>query len=153
VPSGLYGITTAQDVVADYRLKMNVGLDPLGGLATFWRPWLTPALVEYCEGSVVVNLLPGEHASAIKMESLADVSHVIDVRFLALGDSVVAGHEAKAVKGILARQILLEGVTALENFSWQGWRAKLEDGQRLRFLRPGRHVVTVAFEDTVNSFS
>jgi hypothetical protein len=151
VPSGLYGVTTAQDAVADYRLKMNVGLGPTGGLATFWRPWLTPTLATHCAGAAVVNLLPGEHASAIKMESLAKVSHVIDVRFLSLGEDVVAGHEAKAVKGVLARQILLEGVRALETFSWQGWRTRLEDDQRWRLTRPGRHVVTVVFGGDADS--
>jgi len=50
VPSGLLGVTTAQDPVCDYRLKMNVSLFPLGGLATFWRPRITPALPNISAG-------------------------------------------------------------------------------------------------------
>jgi uncharacterized protein len=153
VPSGLYGVTTAQDSIADYRLKMNAVLHPLGGLAAFWRPWLTSALTHHCAGSLVVNLLPGEHATGIKMDVLSEVSRVIDVRFLALGESVVAGHEAKAVKGVLARQIVLEGVPALESFSWMGWRTRLDEDQRLRVSRPGSQVVTVVFEGAGESFS
>ena len=41
VPSGLYGLTTAADPVADYRLKLLVSLGRLGRLSTFWRPFVT----------------------------------------------------------------------------------------------------------------
>ena len=30
VPSGLYGVTTAQDHIGDYRMKMNAVLAPVG---------------------------------------------------------------------------------------------------------------------------
>ena len=33
------------------------------------------------------------------------------------------GHDAKAVKGILARTLLLEGLDSLSTFEWQGWRS------------------------------
>jgi cytoplasmic iron level regulating protein YaaA (DUF328/UPF0246 family) len=146
VPSGLYGVTTANDVVADYRLKMNVGFTPIGGLATFWRPWLTSALADYCAGATVVNLLPGEHASAIKMAALAKVCGVVEVRFVSAGENAVAGHEAKSVKGVLARQLLLEGMGVLESFSWQGWSTKFEEGRQALSLRSGGQEVTVTFE-------
>ena len=144
VPSGLYGVTTAHDAVADYRLKMNVSLTPIGGLAKFWRPRLTPVLAGFCAGATVINLLPGEHATAIKMDELSAVCHVLDVRFVSSGRDVLAGHEAKAVKGVLARQLLLEGVGAFDAFSWQGWRSD-HGHRRPRSLRTGREEVTVTF--------
>jgi hypothetical protein len=44
------------------------------------------------------------------------------------GEEVVAGHEAKAVKGILARQLLDQGLGALDTFDWQGWRTDVDAG-------------------------
>ena len=153
VPSGLYGVTTAHDSVCDYRLKMSVVLAPIGGLTKFWRPWLTPTLVNHCAGATVVNLLPREHSSAIKMDELHKVCGVVEVRFVSAGEGVVAGHEAKAVKGILARQLLLEGVGALESFSWRGWSTKLNGGRQMRFLRTGSQEVTVTFDGVVEPTS
>jgi cytoplasmic iron level regulating protein YaaA (DUF328/UPF0246 family) len=150
VPSGFYGVTTAHDAVADYRLKMNAVLVSIGGLATFWRPWLTAALVNYCQGATLVNLLPGEHASSIKMDELRKVCNVVDVRFVSAGESVVAGHEAKAVKGILARQLLLEGLGAFESFSWRGWRTNVEDHQSQSPCAGGQEV-TVTFEGNADA--
>ena len=67
VPSALYGLTTAADPVADYRLKLLVvARDALGRLSTFWRPSLTPALAARARGRVVVDLLPAEHAHAAR---------------------------------------------------------------------------------------
>jgi len=135
VPSGLYGVTTAQDHIGDYRMKMNVVLAPLGGLATFWRPRLTPTLVKHLEGATVVNLLPKEHGTAIDFAELGKTCHVITIRFVVEGEVVVAGHEAKAVKGILARQLLSDGLGALDIFDWQGWRSD-------HVARPRRTVAT-----------
>ncbi len=143
VPSGLYGVTTAQDHIGDYRMKMNVVLVPLGGLATFWRPRLTPTLVTHLEGANVVNLLPQEHASAIDFVELAKTCHVITIRFVVEGEMVVAGHEAKAVKGILARQLLLKGLGALDGFEWQGWRSD-HDARRHRMVSTRGRATEVA---------
>lgn len=147
VPSGLYGVTTAQDVVGDYRLKMNVALAPFGGLATFWRPWVTPVLAQHCAGATVVNLLPGEHASAINMEALNETCKIVVIRFVAEGGVVVAGHEAKAVKGVVARQLSLDGLSVLETFNWRGWRTKrtLRDG-RVLAPRARFQEIVIAFE-------
>lgn len=128
VPSGLYGLTSAQDPIGDYRMKMNVVLAPLGGLATYWRPRVTPVLISHVAGSVVVNLLPSEHATALDLTQLSSSCHLVTVRFVVEGEEVVAGHEAKAVKGILARQLLDQGLGALDAFDWHGWRTDADAG-------------------------
>ncbi len=143
VPSGLYGVTTAQDHIGDYRMKMNVVLAPMGGLATFWRPRLTPTLVEHLKGAIVVNLLPKEHGAAIDFAEIGKTCHVITIRFVVEGEVVVAGHEAKAVKGILARQLLSEGLDALDAFDWQGWRSD-QDGRGHRMVATRGRATEVA---------
>jgi hypothetical protein len=124
VPSGLYGITTAQDPIGDYRLKMNVALAPLGNLAAYWRPLLAPALAKYVRGATVVDLLPKEHESALDFEMLQATCRVARVAFVGADGAAAVGHGAKAVKGVLARQVLLAGLDVLDSFNWEGWRAE-----------------------------
>jgi cytoplasmic iron level regulating protein YaaA (DUF328/UPF0246 family) len=129
IPSSLYGVTTAEDRIADFRLKMNVGVAPLGTMATFWKPRVTPVLAAHAKRSTIVNLLPLEHEAAIDMKELTRVRRVVRVQFIDGVGGTTVGHDAKAVKGVLARTLLLEGVGALARFEWQGWRAiSIEDG-------------------------
>ena len=67
VPSALYGMTTAADPVADYRLKILVALGGLGRLSTYWRPAVTAALAARARGRVVIDLLPAEHEHALDL--------------------------------------------------------------------------------------
>jgi uncharacterized protein len=123
IPSSLYGITTAEDRIADFRLKMNIGVPPLGTMSTFWRTKVTPALAAHAKRSTIVNLLPLEHEAAINLSELARVRRVIRVQFIDGVGGTTVGHDAKAVKGILARTLLVEGLEALSTFEWQGWRS------------------------------
>jgi cytoplasmic iron level regulating protein YaaA (DUF328/UPF0246 family) len=121
VPSGLYGLLTSEDPIADYRLKMNVRLKPLPSLASFWRPLLTSILEEGTKNTTLVNLLPQEHAASIDFHSLAERHRVIHVHFVAGDEKRAVGHDAKAVKGIVARHILTRGLESIEELRWQGW--------------------------------
>jgi cytoplasmic iron level regulating protein YaaA (DUF328/UPF0246 family) len=127
VPSGVYGITTANDLIGDYRLKMNVSLNPLGLVSAYWRPRITPVLSRRLDGQVVVSLLPKEHEAAIDLEALSARCDVITVGFRDRGGARAVGHDAKAVKGVLARRILDDGVEALEGFEWEGWSSTRHD--------------------------
>ena len=128
IPSSLYGVTTGEDRIADFRLKMNVGVSPLGTMATFWKPHVTSVLAAHSKRSTIVNLLPGEHEAAIDVRELTRTRHVVSVHFINGVGGTTVGHDAKAVKGILARTLLLEGLDALSTFEWQGWRSVPVDG-------------------------
>ena len=65
VVSGLWGAAALADPIPDYRLKMSARLDPLGRMATWWRPHLTAALADRLAGRVVWDLLPAEHAGGV----------------------------------------------------------------------------------------
>jgi uncharacterized protein len=111
VVSGLLGLAGFDDPVPDYRLKMGANLAPLGVLARWWRPALTAALDDETAGRVVVDLLPKEHAGAWQPAGRpvpARRPKHLRVRFVG-GDGLVAGHDAKAAKGLLARHLLIEG--------------------------------------------
>jgi cytoplasmic iron level regulating protein YaaA (DUF328/UPF0246 family) len=123
VPSSLYGITTAEDRIADFRLKMNVGVAPLGTMSTYWKPKVTPVLAAHAKRSIIVNLLPLEHESALDVAELSRTRRVVRVQFIDGEGGTTVGHDAKAVKGILARTLLIGGLDSLFNFEWQGWRS------------------------------
>ena len=120
VPSGVYGLSSGEDPVADHRLKMDVRLGTLGPLASFWRPFVTRAVREHVGAVELVNLLPREHALSIETSELP----IIEVAFVAHDGRGAAGHGAKAVKGIFARRLLLEGMATLDTFRWEGWRVR-----------------------------
>jgi cytoplasmic iron level regulating protein YaaA (DUF328/UPF0246 family) len=128
VPSGLYGLTTGADFVADYRLKMDVGLSPLGNIATHWRPSLSSALASYVDGATLVNLLPAQHATAIDFRAVGANCRVVHVDFVQASGAGAAGHAAKAVKGVLTRRLVEQGLASLESFEWEGWRSQERDG-------------------------
>jgi len=129
IPSGLYGVTTAEDMIADYRLKMNISLAEIGNVAKFWQPSLTKCLRAHLLGSVVLNLLPKEHGRAIDLQSLSEVARVVTVEFVGANGTQAAGHDAKAVKGVVARVLLANGLDGLVGFRWNGWKAKEKSGQ------------------------
>ena len=135
VPSGLSGMTTAADPVADYRLKMLVSLGALGRLSTFWLPEVTAAIARRAQGRVVVDLLPAEHAHAVDMAALACSTRVIRAQFISADGRRAVGHEAKSAKGRLARTVLEGGLEALGTFRFEGWRATLE-GDVLSVVAP-----------------
>ena len=136
VPSGLYGLTTAADPIADYRLGMDVSLPPLGNLAAYWRPHLTAVMSDHVRRSTVVNLLPGQYANGIDLGALSEHCRVVDVAFVSADGSGVAGHDAKAVKGVVARRLVRQGLSCLEDFEWNGWHSEHVDGTvRLRAPR------------------
>lgn len=136
VPSGLYGITSAVDPVADYRLKLLVSLGRLGRLSTFWRPHVTAALAERARGRVVFDLLPAEHVHAFDLRALAGVARVVRVRFVTADGTRAVGHEAKSAKGHLARVLLDEGLGGIPGFASGGWRARME-GDVVTVASPG----------------
>jgi cytoplasmic iron level regulating protein YaaA (DUF328/UPF0246 family) len=75
----------------------------------------------------VVDLLPAEHAHAVDLAALAEVSRVVRVRFVAADGSRAVGHEAKSAKGRLARALLDEGLDGATRFTSEGWRATVAD--------------------------
>lgn len=122
VPSALYGLTTAVDHIADYRLTFKVSLPGIGNLSRFWSPALTRALSQRATSATIIDLLPSEHSAALDFDSLMARHHVVRISFHKSGGNGAAGHGAKSVKGLLARHILTRGLDHLERFETPRWR-------------------------------
>ncbi len=120
IPSGVYGLTRGTDPVADYRLTMKVSLIGLGSVSKFWRAALSPVLEDVTDAGVV-SFLPREHAAVLGPD-LGRARRLVTVSFVRHDGEGVAGHDAKAVKGVVARHVLHEGVESIEGFRWRGWR-------------------------------
>jgi hypothetical protein len=86
-----------------------------------------------------VNLLPREHEAAIEIEALRDEGRLQTVRFMQANGYGAAGHDAKAVKGIVARALLRHGLSALEGFTWEGWTSMCDEGE-WRIVAPATRV-------------
>lgn len=121
IPSALYGLNCGTDEVAEYRLTMKVRLGDLGPLSAFWRPHLVRAL-DLVGRATIVNLLPKEHAAAIGDASDL-TARMVTVGFVRHDGEGVAGHDAKAAKGVVGRLVVTQGLAALDGFRWRGWRA------------------------------
>lgn len=104
VVSGLLGLVALDDPTPEYRLKIGATLGPLGKLSTWWRPTIGTALTTWSTDRFVVDLLPIEHRAACSSATM----HGVSVRFVDRG-GIVAGHDAKAAKGRLARHLLVSG--------------------------------------------
>lgn len=103
VVSALTGLSALTDPLPDHRLKLSVGLAPLGKLSTFWREPLSATLNRSLRRRLVIDLLPQEHAAAWAPDPvLYDLRRV---RF-AGHDGRTVGHTAKAAKGRFARALL-----------------------------------------------
>jgi uncharacterized protein len=111
VVSGLLGLARGDDPVPDYRLKMGANLAPLGRLATWWRETLTAELRRLGRNRCIVDLLPQEHRAAVDLVGCEGVSVTLADR-----SGKPGGHFAKAAKGELARAILVDGLTALDEW-------------------------------------
>lgn len=103
VPSALTGLARADDPVPEYKLKMGSSIAPVGKLSRFWRDAVTGELARLAGGTVVVDLLPQEHAAAFDWSR---VDNVVHLDLVSRNGGTVGGHNAKAAKGLLARHIL-----------------------------------------------
>ena len=104
VLSGLLGLVGFDDQIPDYKLKIGASFAPIGKLSTGWREPLSKALNDRLAGHHVIDLLPYEHRAAWTPtpDAYASLSSVTFVE----KSGKVAGHDAKAAKGLLARHVL-----------------------------------------------
>ena len=121
IVSGLLGLSALDDPTPEYRLKMGVTLAPFGKLSTWWRPTVGEALSAWADRRFVVDLLPNEHRAACSTARVRGVSVTFIDR-----TGTVAGHDAKAAKGRLARHLLTSGGHPLDALnSWNDARFDL----------------------------
>lgn len=95
--SGLFGATTAEDLIPSYRLSINVSLPITGALKSFWRHRLERA--DFLNDDVVVDMRSGAYQvwdpRGIWWDTKVTDSH-----------GKVVTHMAKRYRGLLTRALL-----------------------------------------------
>lgn len=102
--NGLLGASALSDPMPDHRLGPADRQEPMGRLASWWKPRLTPVLADHLKGAIVWDLLPGEHSAAWDPAAV-DTYRRITVRFVNV-DGKTVSHWNKLLKGALVRHIV-----------------------------------------------
>lgn len=137
VPSALLGLATGVDPVPDHRLKFSVSLPGTGRLDRWWRPEVTAALAALPRGALLIDLLPNEHRAAVDFDDRAlRRRHPIVRVDLTDARGAAAGHDAKAAKGRLARNLLVHGLDGIDRWNDDG-RAEVTSDDGVLAVRLG----------------
>lgn len=112
--SGLFGLLRPDDLIPNYRLRMDAVLPEIGKLTQFWRPLLSPLLNRTLEGRFVWNLLPGIHQEA--WEDGHAYEEMVQVKFFVEegGERKAVTHGVKPLRGQLVNYIARESAESLE---------------------------------------
>ncbi len=112
--SGLFGLLRPDDLIPNYRLRMDAVLPGVGKVSHYWRPHLSKVLNEQLEGAFVWNLLPGVHQEA--WEDAHTYAEMVMVKFFIEKDGVrkAVSHGVKPLRGRLVNFIVRETLEDLE---------------------------------------
>ena len=112
--SGLFGLLRPDDLIPNYRLRMDATLPGIGKLAKYWRPILSPVLNRTLQGRFVWNLLSGAHQEA--WEDTHTYAQMVQVRFVEEkgGERKAVSHGVKPLRGQLVNFIVRETAESLE---------------------------------------
>lgn len=112
--SGLWGLLRADDLIPEYRLRMDASVPEIGPVSAYWRPRLSPVLNEAVAGRLVWNLLPAAHREAW------DDAHTYEaqahVRFVEMvnGERRNVSHGVKPLRGSLVAHLVREAAERLD---------------------------------------
>ncbi|MEL6771172.1 MAG: peroxide stress protein YaaA [Bacteroidota bacterium] len=126
--SGLFGILRPDDLIPEYKLKMDASVDEIGRVSSFWKPILSPALNEALAGKFVWNLLPGVHQAA--WDDDGSYRAMVQVKFYRQdesGERKAVTHGVKELRGALVGFIVQDVTDSIEGLA--DWEAP--DGYEL----------------------
>jgi uncharacterized protein len=106
IASALWGFVRPEDRIPYYRLPPSTKLDGIGPLAAWWRPALAVAMPDQ-PGETIVDMRSGAYVGAWKPKHAT----LLSVRAFReeKGKRKAVSHMAKAVRGDVARALLLAG--------------------------------------------
>ncbi|MEM0963713.1 MAG: YaaA family protein [Bacteroidota bacterium] len=120
--SGLFGLLRPDDLIPNYRLKMDAKVGDLGRASTYWREPLSSALNALVTGHAVWNLLPSAHEAA--WEDAETYARMIRVKFYReddAGERTAVSHGVKELRGALVAYIVNETADSVE--ALEDWEA------------------------------
>jgi hypothetical protein len=114
VLSGLFGLLRPDDLIPNYRLRMDAVVPGIGKVSQFWRPHVSRALNRTLGDRLVWNMLPGSHEEAWDNE--VTYATMVRVRFLRFQDGEMkpVTHGVKPLRGRLVNFIVRETLEDVE---------------------------------------
>lgn len=118
--SGLYGVLRALDLMQAYRLEMGTALKTNAGknLYEFWGTAITEQLNQYLKAAkseVLVNLASNEYFKAVQPNALHATIITPVFKDYQKGTYKTVGLFAKRARGMMARYIIKNRITGVEN--------------------------------------
>ncbi len=115
--SGLFGVLRPDDLIPNYKLKMDTSVPGIGKVSSYWKPKVSPLLNETLADRFVWNLLPGIHQDA--WDDAGTYREMITVRFFdeKKGKRTAVTHNVKPLRGRLVNYIVSESAEDLEAFA------------------------------------
>ncbi len=118
--SGLFGLLRPDDLIPNYKLKIDASLPELGKVSKYWRPFLSPLLNETLKDNVVWNLLPQAHRDAWEDEQT--YAKMVEVHFYDVVDGEYKSltHGVKPLRGQLVNFLVREMIENIEGvMEWE----------------------------------
>ena len=112
--SGLFGLLRPDDLIPNYKLKMDASLPEIGRVLSYWKPALSKVLNARLKDKLVWNLLPGTHLDAWDDDHSYEA--MVDVKFLKMQDGELkpVTHGVKPLRGALVNFIVRETLEEVE---------------------------------------
>jgi cytoplasmic iron level regulating protein YaaA (DUF328/UPF0246 family) len=119
--SGMFGLLRPDDLIPNYRLKMDASVTGVGKVSSYWRPVLSDRLNTLLKGQVVWNLLPGAHEAAWDdAETYARMFRVKFYKEAESGERKAVSHGVKELRGALVHHIVIELPETIEDLDeWE----------------------------------
>ena len=110
ITSSVFGLVRLGDPIPAYRLSGTVTLPGIGGVASYWRDRLDPAVRAAAGSGLVVDLRSSTYAGFWRPHpDLARKVATVRVLHEVNGRRQVVSHFNKATKGRLVRDLLVDG--------------------------------------------
>ena len=114
--SGLFGLLRPDDLIPNYRLKMDARVGDLGKASAYWRESLSATLNELLTGQAVWNLLPASHEAA--WDDTETYARMIRLKFYRQdesGERTPVTHGIKQLRGSLVAHIVNETADSVDS--------------------------------------
>lgn len=119
--SGMFGLLRPDDLIPDYRLRMDGSVPGIGPLTDYWRPQISALLNENLSGRFVWDLLPDVHRSAWDDEQTYEARVLMKFIEMRDGEEVVAeGPDLMVLQGQLVNFVVRETAEDLDELEeWE----------------------------------
>jgi uncharacterized protein len=114
--SGLFGLLRPDDLIPNYKLRMDANLPGIGKMSDYWREPLSRSLNQALKSRFVWNLLPTIHEDAWDDEHTYEA--MVRIKFMRKikGELKAVTHDVKPLRGKVVNYIVQETLEDLELF-------------------------------------